>query len=160
MTHRSRVLVYLAAALACGSGSGWAQADPLKHDPFARPALRKATPPPLALQRDGGGGIAASLERAWKPELAAVMVAGSKSAVSIDGTMVRIGELIDGHRLVEVHEQTATFVKNRKRVTLTLRAMEATGAPAARKDESTPAQPASGKADERDTEARAERNPR
>lgn len=171
--HRSRVLVYIAAGLACTPGFGWAQADALKHDPFARPAVLKATPPPAAQPRDNAGvGKGALPEPAWKPELAAVMVAGPKSAVSINGAIVRIGEEIDGHRLVEVHEQTAVFVKNRKRVTLSLRGMEmAPEAPPAGKGErATTARPdappkterpdAPPKADDRGTaQRRDERKP-
>lgn len=134
MTRRSRMLAHIAAGLACTPGFGWAQADALKHDPFARPVFLKAPPP--AAQPQDHVGKAALPEPAWKPELAAVMVAGPKSAVSIDGAIVRIGEEINGHRLVEVHEQTAVFVKNRKRVTLSLRDMELVpAAPPARKDE-------------------------
>lgn len=137
MTLRSRLLVYMAAGLACTPGFGWAQADALKHDPFARPAFLKAMPPPAAQSRDNAGvGKGALPEPVWKPELAAVVVAGPKSMVSIDGTIVRIGEEINGYRLVEVHEQTAVFVKNRKRVILWLRGMQpAPEAAAARKDE-------------------------
>lgn len=170
MTLRSRMLTYIAAGLACTPGFGWAQADALKHDPFARPAFLKATPPPAAQPRDNAGvGKGALPEPAWKPELAAVMVAGPKSAVSIDGAIVRIGEEINGHRLVEVHEHTAVFVKNRKRVTLSLRDMELVpAAPPARKDErATPGRPdappkqdAPPKPDDRGTaERRDERKP-
>ena len=144
MTLRSRMLKHIAAGLACMPGFGWAQADALKHDPFARPALLKATPPPGAQSGDNVGvGKGALPEAAWKPELAAVMVAGPKSLVSIDGAIVRIGEEINGHRLVEVHEQTAVFVKNGKKVTLSLRGMQlAPEAPPARKDErAAPARP-------------------
>jgi hypothetical protein len=64
------------------------------------------------------------------------MLAGPKSVVSIDGRIVRIGDEIDGHRLIEVHEQTAVFVRNRKKVTLTLRGTELVpGAAPATKDE-------------------------
>ena len=133
-----RVLVYLAAGLACMPGFGWAQADALKHDPFARPVFRKA-PPPGAQPGVAGVGTSALPEPSWKPELAAVMLAGPKSVVSIDGTLVRIGDEINGHRLVEVHERTAVFVKNRKRVTLSLRGTEpAPGAAAATKENSKP----------------------
>lgn len=164
MTLRSRMLAHIAAGLACTPGFGWAQADALKHDPFARPAFLKATPPAAAQARDhAGAGKGALPEPEWKPELAAVMVAGPKSVVSIDGAMVRIGEEINGHRLVEVHEQTAVFVKNRKRVTLSLRAMEpAPEAPPAKKDErATTARPdAPPKPDDRGTaERRDERKP-
>lgn len=135
--HRSRVLVYIAAGLACTPGFGWAQSDALKHDPFARPAFLKATPLTAAQARDNAGvGKGALPEAAWQPELAAVMVAGPKSAVSIDGKIVRLGEEINGHRLVEVHEQTAVFVKDRKRVTLSLREMKLVpDGPPAKKDE-------------------------
>ncbi len=137
MTLRSRVLVYLAAGLACTPGFGWAQADALNHDPFARPAFLKVTPPSAAQPRGNAGVRKGALpEPAWKPELTAVMVAGPKSVVSIDGKIVRLGEEIDGHRLVEVHEQTAVFVKDRKRVTLSLRDMKLVPeGPPARKDE-------------------------
>jgi hypothetical protein len=132
--HRSRVLVYLAAGLACTPGFVWAQADALQHDPFARPVLK--APPPPAQPRDNIGVAKAALpEPVWKPELDAVIVAGPKSAVSINGTIVGIGEQINGHRLVEVHEQTAVFVKDRKRVTLSLRELQAPAAVPARKDE-------------------------
>jgi hypothetical protein len=135
MTLCSRMLGCIAAGLACMPGCGWAQADALKHDPFARPAFLKATPPPG--HRDSAGvGRQALPEPAWKPELAAIMLAGPRSVVSIDGTIVRIGEEINGHRLVEVHEQSAVFVKNKKRVTLSLRDLQLAPAPAlANKDE-------------------------
>lgn len=119
MTRGSRMLLHVAAALACAPGSGWAQAA-LRHDPFARPAFTKLAPPP----GNPAAGKAATPEAPWKPELAAVMVAGPRSAVNVEGTIVRIGEEINGHRLVEVHEQTAVFVKDRKRVTLSLRGMQ------------------------------------
>ena len=138
--HGSRVLVYIAAGLACTPGSGWAQAGALKHDPFARPAFLKATPQAAQPGGNAGAGIGALPEPAWKPELAAVMVAGPQSAVSIDGRIVRIGEEINGHRLVEVHEQSAVFVKNRKRVTLSLRGLHLVPeSPPARKDGPTTA---------------------
>jgi hypothetical protein len=141
-TPRSRVLACVAAALACCvAGPGWAQADALQHDPFARPAIKA---PPPAPPRDAAGAAKTPVpEPAWNPELDAVIVAGPKSAVSIDGTIVGIGEEINGHRLVEVTEQAAVFVKNRKRVTLSLRGIQQT-APAAQagKDErATPARP-------------------
>ena len=144
MTLRSHMLAHIAAGLACTPGLGWAQADALKHDPFARPALLKAMPPLAAQPGDNAGaGKGVLPERAWKPELAAVMVAGAKSAVSIDGAIVRIGEEINGHRLVEVHEQSAVFVKNRNRVTLSLRGMQLLppGPPARKDGRATPERP-------------------
>jgi hypothetical protein len=123
MTLRARMLTHIAAGLACTSGFCWAQADGLTHDPFARPAFLKATPPPAAQARNNVGRGALP-EPVWQPALTAVMMAGPKSLVNVDGTILRIGEAINGHQLVEVHEETAVFVRNRKRVTLTLRGME------------------------------------
>ena len=164
MTLRSRVLVYLAAGLACTPGFGWAQADALNHDPFAPPAFLTAPPLTAAPARGNAGvGKGALPEPAWKPELTAVMVAGPKSVVSIDGKIVRLGEEIDGHRLVEVHEQTAVFVKDRKRVTLSLRDMKLVpdGPPAKKDEPATTARPdAPPKPDDRGTaERRDERKP-
>ena len=139
MNARLRSVLHLSAGLACLPGLAQAQADGLKHDPFVRPML--AARPASASPANAVNALLPEL--AWKPELAAVMLAGPKSAVSIDGTMVRIGEEINGHRLVEVHEQTAVFVKHGKKVTLSLRSLQRVPEPPpARKDESaTPARP-------------------
>ena len=135
MSARLRRVLHRSAWLVCLPGLAQAQADGLKHDPFARPVL---IPRPASAAPVPGDTVKAPVpEPVWKPELAAVMLAGPKSAVSIDGTIVRIGEEINGYRLVEVHEQTAVFVKNRKRVTLSLRGLQPVPeSPPARKDES------------------------
>lgn len=131
MSTRLLTVLSLSAMLLCLPGLAQAQPDGLKHDPFARPVL--------ALRPASAAPVPASTpvpEPVWKPELAAVMLAGPKSAVSIDGTIVRLGEEINGHRLVEVQEQAAIFVKNRKRVTLSLRGLQLVPeAPPVRKDE-------------------------
>ena len=133
LAPRVRGLVYI-AVLACMPEFGWAQADALRHDPFARPIFSRPTPP--GAQPHDRAGTARLPEAAWKPELAAVMLAGPRSVVSIDGRVLRIGDEIDGHRLVEVHEQTAVFVRNGKKVTLSLRGTgPAPGAAPATKDE-------------------------
>lgn len=113
MSARLRRLLYLSAGLVCLSGLAPAQADGLKHDPFTRPV-----PAP----RPGPG--APVPESVWKPELRAIMVAGPNSIVNVAGALVRIGEQINGYRLVEVHEETAVFVNNKKTVTLWLRGIE------------------------------------
>jgi hypothetical protein len=122
MSARLRTVLYLSAGLLCLPGLAEAQADGLKHDPFARPVL---APRPASVSSVPGNSVMAPVaEPAWKPELRAVMVAGPKSIVNVAGALVRIGEQINGYRLVEVHEETAVFVKNTKRVTLSLRGME------------------------------------
>jgi hypothetical protein len=51
------------------------------------------------------------------------MLAGAKSIVNVGGELVQIGEQINGYRLVEVREESAVFVNDKKRVTLSLRAI-------------------------------------
>jgi hypothetical protein len=141
MTLRMRMLGHIGAALACIPACSWAQADALKHDPFARPALSKPAQPAVQPRDAGNVGRGGPPERVWKPELTAVVVAGPRSMVSIDGTVLHIGEEIDGHRLVEVHEHGAVFIKNRKRVTLTLAGMRDPGAPAMKDERVGPDRP-------------------
>jgi len=89
-----------------------ADTQPLRHDPFARPAL--AT---LAAGNAGSAGpdVAPPPPPPWTPRLTAVMVAGKNSLVTLDGAIVRLGEVVDGRRLVEVREQEAVFQKGKKR---------------------------------------------
>ena len=133
MSARLRRVLYLSAGLLCLPGPVPAQADGLKHDPFARPVL---APRPAPAAPVPGDSVRAPVpEPVWKPELRAVMVAGPKSIVNVAGVLVRIGEQIDGYRLVEVHEETAVFVNNKKRVTLSLRGIEPLRNPPPRQDD-------------------------
>jgi hypothetical protein len=123
MSARLRGILYLSAGLVCLPGLAQAQAGGLKHDPFVRPVL--AAPPPPAVAAPVNRVVKAALpEPVWKPELTAIMLAGAKSMVNVGGELVRIGEQINGYRLVEVQEETAVFVNDKKRVTLSLRAIE------------------------------------
>ena len=122
MNARLHRFLYLAACLACVPEVAAAQADGLKHDPFARPLL--APPPAAAASAPAYTARAPLPEPIWNPELRAIMLAGPKSIVDVGGTLVRIGEHINGYRLAEVHEETAVFVNDKKRVTLSLRATE------------------------------------
>ena len=115
-------ILYLSAVLVSLPGLAQAQADGLKHDPFVRPML---APRPASAAAGPANTVNAPVpEPVWKPELRAIMMAGPKSIVNVEGTLVRIGEEIDGYRLVEVHEETAVFVNNGKRVTLSRRGIE------------------------------------
>jgi hypothetical protein len=114
------VLVQLCAA-------AQAQAQSLRHDVFARPVLDKPAPV-------GSAGQAAP-KPVWNPVLRAVIVAGRDSLANVDGSIVRIGEQIDGYRLVQVREHEAVFLKTTRRYTLMLADIKgadaAAGAPAA-----------------------------
>lgn len=119
MSTRLHRVLHLSAGLVCLTGLAPAQADGLKHDPFTRPML---TGPAAPLSANSAN--AAMPEPVWKPELRAIMLAGPKSIVNVGGMLVGIGEQINGYRLLEVHEETAVFVNNKKRVTLTLSGIE------------------------------------
>ena len=110
---RARQWRILCAGLACLPGLVLAQAEGLKHDPFARPAL---APRPAAAAGDADKAAPAP----WNPQLRAVMVTGANSLVDIDGTVVPLQGQIDGHRLVEVNEESAVLLKGGKRMKLWL----------------------------------------
>lgn len=103
-TRRSRKILGLALLL-CGA----AGAAP-RHDPFARPKLAAETPT-LATPAPAAE---------WRPQLSAIVVAGTRSMVQVDSTVVELGEEIDGFRLVSVTEKMAVFVKGRRRIALTI----------------------------------------
>ena len=65
--------------------------------------------------------------------LNAVLVSGADSLANVNGTVVRIGELVQGYRLVEVHDRSAVFEKNNLRFTLDM--------PSAQKKDAQPFQP-------------------
>lgn len=90
--------------------------SPLRHDPFARPLLSTTTP-------GATGGQTAPVDEAaqWTPVLSAVMVAGKNSMVSVDGTIVTLGQEIDGYRLVQVTDQDVVFKRGKKRIVLKVR---------------------------------------
>jgi hypothetical protein len=133
MNARSRRVLYISAGLFCLPGLAEAQADGLKHDPFARPVL--AARPASAAAVPGNSVKTRLPEPVWQPELRAIMMAGPKSMVNVAGVLVRIGDQINGYRLVEVHDETAVFVNNKKKVTLSLRGIEPMHNPPRRQDD-------------------------
>ena len=83
------------------------------RDPFTRPASR-----PISAR--GLGAMASDVSPATLPELRAILLAGSKSMVNLGGTMVRIGEAIDGYRLLRVSQRQAVFSKDGTNIALSL----------------------------------------
>jgi hypothetical protein len=106
-----RASICLGLVLTAIFGLPQALADALKHDPFARPLLSTSL---------SGGNVplnaSAEDEVSWDPQLIAVMVAGKNSIVNLDGVILKIGEEIDGFRLVEVRDRKAIFRKGSKRI--------------------------------------------
>jgi hypothetical protein len=118
---RARTLLSLglAAVLAGLPKLSFSEGGKLQHDPFARPALtglqQASRPGPGRNSKPTAAGLTRKLK------LQAVMVAGPKSIANVDGMMVRIGDEIHGYRLVEVHERTAVFEKNKTRFSVSIR---------------------------------------
>jgi hypothetical protein len=116
------------------------QAPALKNDPFARPNLSspRGAPPAAGVPAAPTAAGKAPAATSWNPELSAVMLAGKDSMVKVGGVLVRMGEVVDGHRLVAVRESQAEFisVQNKKRVVLSLSGRELLG-PAFKEDDRT-----------------------
>jgi hypothetical protein len=90
-------------------------ADPLRHDVFARPTLSAlAAAPP-----DSPASIPPA---EWNPRLTAVMVAGRSSLATIDGRILKLGEQVDGLRLLSVRESEIVVEKDGQRHVLTMAA--------------------------------------
>jgi hypothetical protein len=49
------------------------------------------------------------------------MVAGKNSLITIDGMIMKLGEVKDGYRLVQVKDHEAVFKKDKKRVVLEIK---------------------------------------
>lgn len=103
----NRVCLVAGAALLLAGSAQAADGVPT-HDPFRRPDLlaAPAAAPEVAL--------------AWRPQLRGVLLAGPRSLANVAGAIVRIGEEIEGYRLVRVDEGRAWFSKGGREVMLKL----------------------------------------
>ncbi|MBI5446009.1 MAG: hypothetical protein HY900_32950 [Deltaproteobacteria bacterium] len=79
--------------------------------PPPAPALPSPAPVP-APAPSPKPGPAAPPERAWKPKLKGVLLAGERSAADVGGTVVLLGEEFDGRRLASVDEERAVFERD------------------------------------------------
>jgi hypothetical protein len=86
----------------------------LKHDPFSRPLLTTA-----AATSESDAKV--EEETPWNPALTAVMVAGKNSLITIDGVILKLGEVKDGYRLIQVKDHEAVFKNGKKRVVLEIK---------------------------------------
>ena len=106
----------LVLVLVLAWGEAEAQTRSLQHDPFARPPLAgmNGAEPKAAV---------AHVARAEPPrtlKLTGVLKAGPGSLANVNGTMLRLGDSVNGYRLVEVRDRAAVFEKNNTRFTLDL----------------------------------------
>jgi hypothetical protein len=117
-------LFWLGAILAIAAPRlALAEGRTLQHDVFARPPLgfQPAAPAP----RPGGAAAATAAKPALKVH--AVLVAGAASMANVDGVMVRVGDIVHGYRLVEVHERGAIFEKNKTQFAVPLSGIKPEG---------------------------------
>jgi hypothetical protein len=111
LAPRIVALIFTALALpALGQGRA------LQHDPFVRPAVGLV--PGNASSTAAPGRLKTLPEAKPKLNLQAVLVAGAHSIANVDGVMVRVGESINGYRLLEVEHRSAVFEKNGAKFTL------------------------------------------
>lgn len=110
---------FLRAVVACAAGltvtflSGVASASgDIQHNPFARPSVEELNATTSAR--------ASRLDEVWRPQLRAVLVAGSRSVADLGGVILNIGQSTNGYRLISVREEAATFVRNGEQVVLSL----------------------------------------
>ena len=111
-------------------------AQALQHDLFARPALD-------ALKPASGAPVktvtAPPPPTEWKPELRAIIRGAGGAMVNVEGRIVQMGQEMDGYRLVDVQDRTATFVREKVRYTLALKSLRpAEAAPAVAKPVEAP----------------------
>lgn len=92
------------------------QSRVLQHDPFVRPSVGLL--PANVSTAAAAGRVKAAPEGKPRLNLQAVMVAGPQSIANVDGVMVRVGESINGYRLLEVAHRSAVFEKNGAKFTL------------------------------------------
>jgi hypothetical protein len=88
-------------------------APKLHSDPFEQPDL--------LLQQTRELEIEVKPEASsWQPRLRATMRSAHGAMVNIDGDIIGIGEEINGFRLLEVQERSATFSKDGKKFPVSL----------------------------------------
>lgn len=81
-------------------------------DPFSRPDLSQTASQVAPL--DTGAGL----------ELRGILLAGDHSVVNVGGTIVALGEAIDGYLLTQVSEEAAVFRKNNESIRIRFKGHE------------------------------------
>ena len=113
---RGVLISTLVATLTIGAAAPFLAAEATAGaDPFARPNLA-----PAAVAEAVAVPAPAAPTATWRPALRAIVLAGDLSMVKIGGSVVELGEQIDGYRLILVTEEKAVFAKGRQRGVLTI----------------------------------------
>lgn len=97
------ITIYL---VTCGAVAETADAARiLQNDPFERPELIPLRPTIVA-------NDSKPIREIWFPELRATMRGNQGAMANINGDIIKIGEKIDGFKLVELYERDAFFIKD------------------------------------------------
>jgi hypothetical protein len=84
------------------------------HDPFAMPIMQKKP----VLGNEGANSEDKKLTKALK--LFSTLRSGRRSMANVSGRILKIGEKIEGYKLIEVYERSVILIKNQQRTRLTL----------------------------------------
>ena len=84
------------------------------YDPFAMPILQKK---PV---HDNEGINSEEKALAKELKLFSTLRAGIRSMANVSGRILKIGEKIEGYKLIEVNERSVILIKNQQRTRLTL----------------------------------------
>jgi hypothetical protein len=119
------VMVAMAALAASGAVAQPTSPRKLAHDPFdrraAQPSMGRTEPQsPAAAPVAQGTSASAGAAPTMAAELRAVMIGGARPLVNLGGTILGIGDSMEGFLLVEVRERSAVFTKDGKRIELAL----------------------------------------
>ena len=93
----------------------------IRFNPFG---YAEAEEPAVSERRSAGKteGTPKPVVKPWKPVLLATIVAGEKSVANVAGKLVKIGQKVDGYKLLSVNRKSATFERSGHRYVLKLAA--------------------------------------
>lgn len=112
---RKSVLYFLACLCSfCVLGSEYVQTIRVLHDPFQRPAISQKS---MAVPETAKTPVQPP---AWIPQLKATLLAGRNSMANVDGKVIKLGETINGYKLIKVGERSAVLVKNKQHKQITI----------------------------------------
>ena len=105
---RSMAVALAAACLAGGGNASWA-AEPVSSLGAAfRP---QAPPPPPPVESGATRASAAEPAGASPSGLRVLVTSATRSLASIDGRIVRVGDVVNGMRVAQIHAQGVVLVK-------------------------------------------------
>ena len=104
---RSMAVALAAACLAGGGSTGWA-AEPIGS---LGAAFRPQAPPPPPMESGAARASNAEPTGTSPSGLRVVVTSATRSVASIDGRIVRVGDVVNGMRVTQIHPQGVVLVK-------------------------------------------------